>query len=72
MKALITVESGKMFQIDTRTLIVTLIDKLGKPMNSRPLEIIPSVVPGSPFILTSGDGVEIITEEKVIQIIYSR
>jgi hypothetical protein len=71
MKALITVESGKMFQIDTHTLLVTLIDKLGKPVNSRPLEIIPSVVPGCPFILTSGDGVEI-TEEKVIQVIYSR
>jgi hypothetical protein len=71
MKSLITVEDGRMFEVDTHAFVLTLKDKLGKPVNSRPLQAVPSVIPGSPFIFASRDGVEV-REEKIVHVIYFR
>jgi len=69
MKALITVENGKVFQMDTQAHLLTLLDSLGKPTTTLSLQRNPRVVPGFPFTFTCCDGLETM-EGNVVQVIY--
>jgi hypothetical protein len=71
MKALVTVEDGKMFCIDTGDHCLILMDNLGKPVARKPLQQNPIVVPGCPLIFSDRDGMET-TAGKVVQVIYSQ
>ena len=71
MKALVTMENGNMFHVDTHARLLVLMDKLGKPVATRSLQRDPIVVPGLPCTFSCGDGLEI-TEGKVVQVIYCR
>lgn len=71
MKALVTLESGKMFRVDIHGHLLTAIDKTGRPMNTKFVERIPIMVPGRPLIFASGEGTET-AEGIVAHIIYFR
>jgi hypothetical protein len=71
VKALITVDNGKMFRLDTDAHQLTLMDNLGKPITTRSIECDLIVAAGAPFRFSCNDGTET-TEGKVIQVIYSR
>jgi hypothetical protein len=71
MKALVTLESGEMFKIDMYALLLTAIDKLGNPINTKALQHPPVAVPGHYLAFTSSDGMEII-KDKVMTVIYFR
>jgi hypothetical protein len=71
MTALVTVESGKMFQIDVQAHVLTSIDTHGKPTVTRYLQRVPKVVPGCSAIFTCSDGVDI-DLGKVVHVLYSR
>lgn len=70
MKALITLESGKMVHVDTHGLLLTVMDKTGKPTHTTLLQRAPVLVPGFSLVFADGDGMET-TEETMVQIIYS-
>jgi len=71
MRALVTLQDGQMFRVDTPALSVTAMDRLGKPVSTSALRSIPAAVPSSSFTFTLGNGVEI-RKDKVASVIYSR
>ena len=69
MKALVTLENGQMFKIDTHSLVLTAIDKLGNAISTKPLQKPPVAVPGHPFAFTAAEDIET-KAGKVLTVIY--
>lgn len=59
MKALVTVEGGETFQIDTLNLLFTTVDSSGKPVSTDVLANAPVLIPGRPLVIGRADGTQI-------------